>query len=187
MDDPRVTIIARRFCQHGQFGAPKPGCTTCHAKAQAAVQEIGGQGELLPMEFGGPASGSVTIVSLSDPGVNTPGKERAGSSDTTNAARWAVMPRTGSQRHRILEAFVSDHNALYGRAHPEGGWTDDELIVTLRMTHQSVGPRRGELVAGGWLEDSGLRRPTRAGLDAIVWTLTPAGRERLALEQKETA
>lgn len=171
--DQRASIIARRFCTHAAFGASRDGCAVCLSKATAALQEIAGQGSLLELVPNEPA--------LSDPDANTPGVERADSGDTTNAARWAVMPRTGSQRRRILNAFI------VGIGQSGNDWTDDELIVALGMTHQSVGPRRGELVAGGWLEDSGHRRPTRSGQAAVVWRLTLDGWRRVAAERRQTA
>lgn len=157
-------VIARAFCEHrGQGtaitlngGAP---CNRCIHRARAAVAELAGQQSLLvvPTE---PAP-------LSNPDASTPGKARRNGSAESVAARWAVMPKTGTQRRRILDAF---------RLRPT--WTDDELIVALGMSHQSVGPRRGELVGGGWLTDSGERRLTRAGLMATVWRLTPQARQR---------
>ena len=60
------------------------------------------------------------------------------------------------------------------------GRTDDELIVDLDLPHQSVGPRRLELVEGDWIEDSGRRRRTRTGAEAIVWILSESGTIRWA-------
>jgi hypothetical protein len=37
------------------------------------------------------------------------------------------------------------------------------------MNPSTQRPRRVELVEGGWVEDSGERRPTRSGMDAVVW------------------
>lgn len=85
---------------------------------------------------------------------------------TSEEAALRAMPRSSTRRFMVLEAIV---------AAGEAGRTDDELIVELGLPHQSVGPRRLELVEGGWIEDSGQRRRTRTGADAIVWVLTEAG------------
>lgn len=95
--------------------------------------------------------------------------------ETERAAAWATMPRAGTQRLRVLLAI-----ALAGDA----GRTDEELELGLEMRRPSPGNRRGELVAGGWVRDSGRTRPTTSGSPAVVWILTEAGAARLA-ETKE--
>lgn len=49
------------------------------------------------------------------------------------------------------------------------GYTDDELQAAMGKAHQTVAACRNGLVADGLLVDSGERRPTRYGTDAIVW------------------
>lgn len=49
------------------------------------------------------------------------------------------------------------------------GMTDDELEDALSKSHQSVSATRNTLMNDGWIVDSGLRRRTRYGNDAIVW------------------
>jgi hypothetical protein len=83
--------------------------------------------------------------------------------ETSRAAALAVLPRSGTQRHLVL---VSLHLR---------SMTDDEL-VQIPGTGTKAGVRRQELVAGGWVEDSGDRRETRSGCDAIVWQLTERAR-----------
>lgn len=53
------------------------------------------------------------------------------------------------------------------------GRTDDELEEILVRSHQSVSAARNTLVNDGLLVDSGIRRKTRTGNDAIVWIITP--------------
>jgi hypothetical protein len=54
------------------------------------------------------------------------------------------------------------------------GRTDDELVVLLPDDHPgSVAKRRCDLVRDGEVVDSGRRRPTRRGIDAIVWIVRP--------------
>jgi len=93
--------------------------------------------------------------------------------DTERAAAYAVMPNVGTQRMRVLVAI-----ALAG----DDGRTDQELEDELEMRRPSPGNRRGELVLGGWVRDSGRRRPTHSGGPANVWILTEAGRSRLGAE-----
>jgi len=52
------------------------------------------------------------------------------------------------------------------------GMTVDALEQTLNRSHQSVSARVNELRNKGWLTDSGVRRKTRSGRPAIVWTPT---------------
>lgn len=91
-----------------------------------------------------------------------PGKVGRKHPATAKKAALNVAPRTGTQRWKILN-FVQNMGAY--------GATDDEMIVGLGMLHQSVGPRRLELVEGGFLVDSGATRKTRTGQDAIVWII----------------
>lgn len=54
------------------------------------------------------------------------------------------------------------------------GMTCDEVEQRLERTHQSMSARVNQLRDSGWVIDSGLRRKTRSGRDAIVWTPTKA-------------
>lgn len=50
------------------------------------------------------------------------------------------------------------------------GLTSDEIEADLERTHQSISARVNALKNAGWLVDSGQRRATRSGRQAIVWT-----------------
>lgn len=104
---------------------------------------------------------------LSDPATNKPGKARADASDTMRSAAGLALPRTGTWRRKVLQAFVH---------YESGGLTDDEVQEFLNMNPSTERPRRIELVEMGWLADSGLRRRTQGGREAVVWVLSPAGR-----------
>jgi len=52
------------------------------------------------------------------------------------------------------------------------GMTVDALEQVLNRSHQSVSARVNELRNKGWVTDSGVRRKTRSGRPAIVWTPT---------------
>lgn len=83
--------------------------------------------------------------------------------DTSEAAAWAVLPRTGTQRMTILEWLV---------ARGDQGGTDEETRLALGMRYSSVTTRRDELRKGGWVKDSGARRATTSGESAAVWVVT---------------
>lgn len=91
-----------------------------------------------------------------------------GVTDTSRAAALANLPRSGTQREAVLDCLA------------ESAQTDEEVSRKLKMVKSSAGTRRGELVEGGWVEDTGLRRKTRLGNMAIVWGITQKARESLA-------
>jgi hypothetical protein len=104
-------------------------------------------------------------VPLPDP--TTPGVQLGrNATDTSIAAAAFVLPKSGTQRYAVLMAIA------------ETPRTDDEL-VQIRGTGVKAGVRRAELVAQGWVEDSGERRRTRNDCMAIVWRLTERGRKEL--------
>jgi hypothetical protein len=76
---------------------------------------------------------------------------------TSVQAAIKVKPKTGKKRQRV-------HAYLLGRAS-----TDEEIEIALNMSGNTVRPTRGTLVKDGYVIDSGLRRLTRAGNEAIVW------------------
>lgn len=80
--------------------------------------------------------------------------------DTAKVAAARALPRSGSDRRRVL-----DHVAAQGSL----GATDDELETALGLPHQTASARRNGLVADGWLVDSGRKRNTRSGTPAVVW------------------
>lgn len=79
---------------------------------------------------------------------------------TSAAAAAAALPKSGTRRRQVYD-FIWDQGIH--------GATDDEIILGLGIGHQSVGPRRLELVEQGHIEDSGERRLTIGGNPAIVW------------------
>ena len=99
-------------------------------------------------------------VTRADPGVNMIGKAGRAHPDTSHQAAGRITPASGTQRQHVFIAVTA--------AYP-GGMTDEELQGELEMNPSSQRPRRGELVEQGWVEDSGQRRKTASGADAIVW------------------
>lgn len=56
--------------------------------------------------------------------------------------------------------------------------SDQELVQRLGVPENTLRPRRIELVSDGLVIDSGIRRRTESGREAIVWCLTEAGAAR---------
>lgn len=80
-----------------------------------------------------------------------------GDTDTSRQASWSQLPRSGTQRRRVLEALTD-----FPRS-------DEEIAKDMRISQNSARPRRHELVCGGWVEDTGTRVTTADGELAIVW------------------
>lgn len=87
---------------------------------------------------------------------------RRSAPDTSKAISTKVA--SGTFQEEVLNLFRYTGPAR--RAH---GWTDDELEQHTGRTHQSVSAARNTLMRKGYIADSGQRRKTRSGNDAIVW------------------
>ena len=83
--------------------------------------------------------------------------------DTSIAAAEAITPTAATMRARVLE-FVQSRG--------DKGATNDEIMNALSMRIQTVCPRVNELVTGGYLLDTLVRRPTQSGRSAKVWSHT---------------
>lgn len=110
------------------------------------------------------------------PAADAPHMPGMNRTETTQAMREAALPRSGTLRHRMVMSLLNFPT------------TDDDLEVTLGRPHTSVSAARNGLVQQGWLQPYRIdgevvKRPTRAGNPAIVWTVTPAARLRLALDR----
>lgn len=88
----------------------------------------------------------------------------AGHPDTSHEAAERVLPRSGTQRAKVLRYFIS--------IWPEG-LTDEEVRIRLDLPFGSALARRNELMNDGWVKDTGQRRITEAGGRAIVWQYVP--------------
>lgn len=84
----------------------------------------------------------------------------------TDPATSQVARPSTARRAQLKDRVLHEH-----RLRPINGLTDAELCRLLHdETPGSVVKRRGEAVADGLLEDSGVRRPVaRTGRMAIVW------------------
>jgi hypothetical protein len=81
---------------------------------------------------------------------------------TSKEAARAIVPSAATLRSQILRF-------LQQRA--EHGATDLEISAALNMKLSTVNPRRGELVDGGKVADSGKRRKTPSNRQSIVWVV----------------
>ena len=95
-------------------------------------------------------------------------KVRADGPHTSRKAAFAVEPRVGSQRHRILEAIVGS----------SAGLTYDGAAIATGIAGVSTSARLSELARGEWIEQDG-ERPTRLGEPARVWVATDKARKAL--------
>lgn len=92
---------------------------------------------------------------MPDPFTDAPGLVRNDHPDTSREAAWSVMPRSGTQRRKVL-----DYITRFGPV----GATDEEIQRALSMAGNTERPRRVELVRGGHIYDCGQRRHGH-----IVW------------------
>jgi hypothetical protein len=99
----------------------------------------------------------------------------AGPTDTSRRTAERIMPRTGSIRSAILVQLIE--------LGPRFGATDQELQGARQRSGDTERARRVELVEDGWVKDSGRRRPTSSGHDAIVWIATDAAMEAASAER----
>jgi len=81
-------------------------------------------------------------------------------SDTSEEAAESIAKDT--QRLRRL---------VYEEIRESGGLSCDEIEERLGMKHQTCSARVHDLHALGRIRDSGMRRKTRSGRNAIVWVL----------------
>lgn len=79
---------------------------------------------------------------------------------TSQIAAQRVLPRTGTKRKAVFD-IITARGAL--------GLCDHEIEEITGWLHQSASSIRNGLMNDGWIMDSGLRRKTPQGNDAIVW------------------
>ena len=106
-------------------------------------------------------------MSLSD-AINEPAPFRHDGPDTMIQAAKKADKNIPSLRLKILEVIAEGTNV-----NSLGGFTDDEIEQILEKSHQSISSARRGLSKNGVVVDSGKRRPTRSGCDAIVWKVNP--------------
>jgi hypothetical protein len=82
-------------------------------------------------------------------------------SDTSRDAAESMRPTAATLREAVF-------NYLFGRG--SDGATDEEIQIDLDMAGNTERPRRRELQEAGKVRDSGMRRTTKTGRQAVVWT-----------------
>lgn len=86
------------------------------------------------------------------------------STDTSAAAGDSIRHISGALAKQCYDEIAATF-------HNDGvGLTVDALEQRLQRSHQTVSARVNELRDRGWVADSGIRRKTRSGRSAIVWT-----------------
>jgi hypothetical protein len=95
--------------------------------------------------------------------------------ETARLAARRALPRSGSLKRSMYDLLMLSRN----------GKTDDELEFSLARPHQTVSAMRNALMNDGWVVDSGLRRKTRHGFEAIVWTGVTASGLVKAIEEED--
>jgi hypothetical protein len=83
--------------------------------------------------------------------------------NTRVAAARAISPFVATHLRRVLEFIASCG---------EHGATDEEIFAGTALRESTARARRVDLAKRGQVADSGRRRKTRSGRDAIVWTST---------------
>lgn len=83
-------------------------------------------------------------------------------SDTSEAAADSIEGSVTALRKKVLEAIAG----------AEDGATCDQIEVALHMRHQTASARVRELALMGYIEDTGVRRPTRSGRTARVYAVS---------------
>jgi hypothetical protein len=79
---------------------------------------------------------------------------------TSRSAARASLPNAGTQRRMVYDAL---------RLKGEYGMCDHEIEIEVGLRIPSVCAARNSLMNDGWVYDSGRRRKTPQGHDAIVW------------------
>ena len=105
--------------------------------------------------------GHKTKVAIDHPSVAV----RHDAGDTSREAAEKAKPHAGKQREEIYFAIQAANNYKFK------GMTADEVALVLNMPAQSVSARINGLHKDGYITDSGLRRKTRYGRNAIVWVV----------------
>ena len=80
-------------------------------------------------------------------------------SETSREAGEQAKPIAAKLREQVYE-FLRSNTC---------GCTDEEIQIGLGMNPNTQRPRRIELVRAGLVRDSGIKRKTNSGRDAVVW------------------
>lgn len=84
-------------------------------------------------------------------------------SDTSLAAAVAYSSLAKTARERVFRLICRSNRGL----------TDEDIQQALNMNPSTQRPRRVELVGEGLIQDTGRRRHTKSGMEAVVWAQVP--------------
>ena len=102
-----------------------------------------------------------TLFDMPEPLGSTPSYPFVRHSDTSReAAESGSHTARSTVRHRVHD-FIDEQG--------DGGATDEEIIDAIGGNPSGIRPRRIELVQAGLVRDSGKRRATRSGRQAVIW------------------
>lgn len=87
-------------------------------------------------------------------------------SDTSRAAALSMVPKFKGLMLNLMRFF---------KARAELGMTDEEGQYMSGVNGNSYRPGRVKLAEYGLIHDTGLRRKTRSGNQAVVWAVTKKG------------
>ena len=81
--------------------------------------------------------------------------------------------RGTSEEAAVLTNSMRDRGRVYRflKKRKKSGATDEEIEHGLCLLSNTARPRRHDLMRMGFVVDSGMRRETRSGRNAIVWIL----------------
>jgi len=80
--------------------------------------------------------------------------------DTSQRAAQKAEPKSGTKKKVIYDLIVA--SGMFGVC-------DHEIEKALGWSHQTASASRNTLMNDGWVIDSGHRRATDQGNDAIAW------------------
>jgi hypothetical protein len=113
--------------------------------------------------------------------VEKPRASRVAPITSHQAAAWVATSSQSSMLGKIFyKVYWSEHRTFHDgfgdTRYYQKGRTADELIVELNRGHATVSARVNELANAGWIVDSGIRRKTRSGREAVVWFASDAAK-----------
>lgn len=109
--------------------------------------------------------------------ANSPGKMHAKADKTEVAAAWSQQPKSGTDRAKVLGAFITDWKN-HGI-----GLIDEDVAARTGLYVYTAAPRRNELVHGGWLEATGTVGRTARNKESKRWQLTEHAIAELGLRR----
>jgi hypothetical protein len=89
-------------------------------------------------------------------------------SDTSRAAAASMIPKFKGLMLHLMKFF---------KARAGAGMTDEEGQFMAQINGNSYRPARVKLQEYGMIRDSGMRRKTRSGKEAVVWVATQEGND----------